>query len=152
MIDELTPWLSHVLDDYEAAAQLAFSGQADPEEGWGEGDFGVVTPHVGQIHEDVQRAHVVRWHPGTVLAVIATDRQILALHNAVDVSVMRTIVDGRWVDETAPGCDYCASLCHSQSGLRCADDGLDAPFPCPTVRIVAAKYAALPGYQEVWRP
>lgn len=47
-------------------------------------------------------------------------------------------------------CDHCADLCHSRSGLMC--ESPDAPWPCPTVRIVAEQFAGRRGYQERWRP
>lgn len=73
---DLAAWLTRIWDEEERLAKAAFSSQEDPENGWGE-DGRAVTPHVGVIHEDVQRAHVVRWHPGTVLTRIAADRKIL---------------------------------------------------------------------------
>lgn len=41
------------------------------------------------------------------------------------------------------GTDWC---------LRCVEsDGTDTPFPCPTVRILAAVYSDHPDHNEAWR-
>jgi rubrerythrin len=87
-----------------------------------------------------------------VLADIAAKRRIVARHEPELVQVLRTIVDGKWLDEKAWECIYCAGLCHSQTGLYCADDGLDAPYPCPDIKDLASVYADHPDYQQEWRP
>ena len=129
MADDLAAWLTQIWDEQEKAARAAFSNQADPEEGWGE-DGRAVTPHVGVIHEDVQRAHVVAWHPGVVLARLAADRQILALHK-------HTADPVGWID-----CGTCGEAGHEADKVKW----------CQHVRLLASPYADRPGYREEWRP
>lgn len=74
-------------------------------------------------------------HPGAndagkhLLGHIATDRKLLDLHWPY-VNERRTVQVAQ--------CDHCMDLCHSGSGLAC--DSPDAPWPCPTVVLVAATY------------
>ena len=75
-MDDLITWLTQILNEDTEMAHAAFSGQEDPENGWGE-DGTAVTPHIGVIHEDAQRAHVVRWNPAAVLTMVAAHRGIL---------------------------------------------------------------------------
>lgn len=80
--DGLVRWLGEQLDADTAAAERAFSGQADPEEGWGayrpEGQrHTTIVPHVGMIHEAVQADHVVSWNPARVLGEIDAKRRIV---------------------------------------------------------------------------
>lgn len=114
------------LDEDEAAAHQAFSNQMDPENGWGS-DGRAVTPHVGVIHEDVQRAHVVRWNPAVVLAEIAAKRALLALH--ADGSGHECI-DGYYDHATI---DVLAGA-------------------CPTTCILASVYSDHPDYRSEWKP
>lgn len=76
MSGDLVAFLNARLDEDEREAEAAFSNQEDPEHGWGT-DGRAVTPHVGVIHEDVQRAHVAKWHPGRVLADCAAKRAVV---------------------------------------------------------------------------
>jgi len=82
LMDDLVQWLRAQLDKDADAAQRAFSGQADPENGWGtyrpEGQpHTTITPHVGVIHEAVQADHVVAWNPARVLREIDAKRRIV---------------------------------------------------------------------------
>ena len=138
-MDDLVAWLTQVWDEQEKAARAAFSNQEDPEHGWGE-QGRAVTPHVGVIHEDVQRAHVVAWHPGVVLARIAADRQILALHRPSGGDC-RTCCGEPYIEE------YWDGETETTEWKRA-----DLPWPCPTVRLLAQQYADRPGYQEAWKP
>lgn len=67
-------------------------------------------------------------------------RQVAALRAILDLHEPRVDYQRRLV------CDYCDRLCHSRSGLGCEDP--DAPFPCDTVKHLAAIYADRPGYAE----
>jgi len=75
---DLSQFLLARIAEEEAAAQAGFSNQADPENGWGQ-EGRAVTPHVGVIHEDVQRDHVVRWNPARVLNECSAKRRIVEL-------------------------------------------------------------------------
>jgi hypothetical protein len=125
---DLAAWLTAIWDEEERLAKAAFSNQEDPEHGWGK-EGRAVTPHVGVIHEDVQRAHVVRWHPGAVLARIAADRKIIELHGVA------------WNAEVC-------TVCHHLIGDDLQVDN-DA-WPCATVRALASPYADRPGFQAAW--
>lgn len=46
-------------------------------------------------------------------------------------------------------CDYCASQCHSHSGLMCEEP--DGKYPCDTVRTLATEHADHPDYQKAWK-
>lgn len=81
-MNELADFLRARLDEDEQAARAAFSGQVDPEDGWGaeraEGyRHTTITPHVGMIHEPVQADHVVRWNPARVLREVAAKRALM---------------------------------------------------------------------------
>jgi hypothetical protein len=78
----LTEFLTARLDEDEAEARAAFSGQVDPLNGWGV-DGRAVTPHVGVVHEDVQRAHIVKWNPARVLDECEAKRRLLVTGDQV---------------------------------------------------------------------
>lgn len=82
MSDGIVEFLTERLAEDERVARAGFSNQADPEHGWGASSASRtgVTPHVGIIYEDVQRAHVIRWHPGRVLAEVVAKRRIVEMH------------------------------------------------------------------------
>jgi len=82
-------------------------------------------------------------------AEIDAKRRILELH-APEAST--NWVNGEYVpgEPTGLQCVHCARLCHSTSGLSC--ESPDAPWPCPTVLLLALPYADRPGYLEEWRP
>lgn len=124
---DLASWLTAVWDEEERLAKAAFSSQWDPENGWGENGH-TVTPHVGIIHEDVQRAHVVRWHPGAVLARIAADRKILELH-------VYTVDGSGWVD-----CTNCGEVGNETDGIK----------ECLHRRLLVSPYKDREGFQEAW--
>lgn len=69
-----------------------------------------------------------------LLARIAADRQILALHGPEHDDIGSMIL--------GPFCQICRY-----------DEGLDKdPYPCPTIRLLASAHASRPGYSEEWRP
>ena len=98
---------------------MAFSGQMDPENGWGE-DGRAVTPRVGVIHEDIQRAHVVKWNPARVLAECNAKRRIVERHAPHELPL-------------GPICDYCS---HVPEAVE---------WPCPDLRDVISVFADHPG-------
>ena len=130
----LVAFLRARLDEDEQAAQAAFSGQADPENGWGadrpDGQrYSTIVPHVGMIHEAVQADHIVRWNPARVLRGVERDRRIIELHHPVELP-----------DEMA---DACAA---------CEVTGAYPEYPCDTLRLLALPYVDHPDYREEWRP
>lgn len=50
-------------------------------------------------------------------------REVVELHKPMT---------GRNYRSDTPQCSYCRSLCHSNSGLNCEDDG-DGLWPCDTI-------------------
>ena len=83
MMTDLIAFLRARLAEDEATARAAFSGQCDPENGWGaersvSGGW-TITPHVGNIHEKVQARHVEAWNPARVIAEVAAKRAIIGL-------------------------------------------------------------------------
>jgi hypothetical protein len=129
----ITEFLTARLDEEESIARAGVSSQADPENGWGyisdPGDVShrALTPHVGHIHEDVQAAHIIYWHPYRVLADVAAKRRISFLHVPPQVS-------------TIPG-----KLCR-----ECADHD-DTPRPCATMLALLQPYADHPDFNPEWR-
>lgn len=140
-MSDLATWLlEHIADD-ERIAREGFSNQADPEHGWGTEDVTmanpegmrpavtvkrVVTPHVGIIHEEVQRAHIVRWHPGRVLAECDAKRRMVAEAKY-------------WYDKV-----------NNQEDYPALSDRFDVAFGM--LRLLALPYADRPGYRAEWRP
>jgi hypothetical protein len=81
--------------------------------------------------------HIALNDPAFVLADVAAKRRLLDLHEPIP-SCSAGILQ----------CRHCADLCHSGSGLSC--DSPDAPYPCPTVRLLAASFAAHPDFDPAW--
>lgn len=123
-MDELVRWLNTCLDEDERIARAAAGLQADPENGWGISDR-AITPHIGVVHEDEARAHIVEHNPARVLREIDAKRQLLAIHRP-------------YVPEPDQACLGCAG------GIMFTS--------CPVVRLLALPYADREGYQEAWRP
>lgn len=73
---------------------------------------------------------------GEMLARIAADRKILALHREVGFSTF-TLAGQRELRERY--CDVC------QQG-----DEDELTYPCPTLRLLASAFSDRPGYQESW--
>lgn len=123
--DDLVAWLGLQLDEDERGVREWTHPRAD----------GLLTLSLRDIHEWTERAG-----PARVLREVEAKRKMLDLHWPQNAGYRMTEVQ----------CGYCAGLCHSRSGLGC--DSPDAPWPCDTVRLVAAIYSDRPGYQEDWRP
>lgn len=105
-----------------------------------------VVPHAEEVRT-VYAMHIARWDPARVLAEVEAKRRILDLHKPQPSQYL----DGVYVPGEPVGqqCEYCASLCHSYSGINCETP--DAPYPCPTVGLLAQPYAGRPGWHEEWR-
>jgi hypothetical protein len=128
-VDELIAWLRHQLDKDERDAPDIHERNCAVDQYKGfydECDCG--------------------W-PKRVLAEIEAKRRILDLHSPQATGY----VDGVYMHgETGElQCEHCAEQCHSRSGLGCEQP--DAPWPCPTVRLVAQPYAGQPGWREEWQ-
>lgn len=136
MTDDLVTFLHARLNEDEQTAQRGFSGQADPENGWGahrpEGQrHTTITPHVGIIHEAVQADHVIRWNPARVLAEVEAKRQMIRLHACTEGHECSTLDRNGEVD-------HCAWVMDSEA--------------CTTLRLLALPYAGHPDYRPEWRP
>lgn len=78
-----------------------------------------------QRHADpAAKAHFRAHDPTAVLRQVEGYRRVLTRHEPVDA-----------YPSGAVKCEYCASLCHSLSGLQC--DNPDAPWPCDDIRDLA---------------
>jgi len=123
-MDDLVQWLRAQLDEDERIARAAASLQADPENGWGT-QGRAITPHIGVVHEEEARRHIVGWNPARVLRETDAKRQMLAIHRP-------------YVAEPGQACLGCAGGIEWET--------------CPVVRLLALPYADRPGYREEWRP
>lgn len=82
--------------------------------------------------------HIVRYDPARVLADLAAKQGMLALHRPERDLRIR---DGRYVEDP-PKC----SICFQPYPKR----GSAEPWPCPTLRYLAAPYVAHPDYDPAW--
>lgn len=130
-MDDFVTWLLEQVAEDEREATAAFSGQCDPENGWGISGR-AITPHVGVIHEDVQRAHVAKWNPARVLAECEAKRRVIRLYqNAVQAQRAGSISNrNRTQDEAAV--DVLGAVVQ-EFGVMYAQAGR-------------------PGYREEWKP
>jgi hypothetical protein len=140
-MNDLVEFLRARFNEDEQGARDAFSGQADPENGWGaERPEGyrqmAITPHVGIIHEAVQADHIVRWNPARVLREVEAKRRIIAEHQ---------IVPGP--PQPPGGPDYGCKTCHDHSEYGVGGFGY-----CTTLRLLALPYADHPEFREEWKP
>lgn len=153
---ELVEFLKERLDEDEAAARAGISGQADPENGWGYIQDGVsrgaLTPHVGIIHEYIQAAHIIRWHPTRVLAEVAAKRRIIEWHESWPV-LTETEPEFTTTTTDVGGMTFAMSkriawLTTQEYRARFGDE----PPSSPILRLLALPYADHPEYDESWRP
>lgn len=151
-VDALVEFLNARIADDKREARAAISGQADPENGWGvEGR--AVTPHVGIIHEGVQRAHVAKWNPARVLAECEAKRRIVELHESWPVLVQQQptfepIDDADPSRLTIRASQQLAWLTEQEYRDRFGDE----PPTAPMIRVLALMYADHPDWREEWRP
>jgi hypothetical protein len=141
-MDELVRWLREQLDRDEGLAKTAFGDHNAAVARWNEPWSGTV--EIGPDEDDLPcydsgiSRHIVNWDPARALAEVDAKRRILDLHAPSTDHKSRAV------------CQHCSELCHSRSGLGCDDP--DAPYPCPTVQLVALPYTDRAGYREEWRP
>lgn len=62
-------------------------------------------------------------------------RAFEALRKVLELHVPRDT----YYDADPQQCEHCADQCHSYSGLHC--ESPDAPWPCPTVRVITEALA-----------
>jgi hypothetical protein len=120
----LVEFLRDRLDEDEQTARAA------PPGNW---SVWLSTDYPSEFNEQVMADHICRFDRTRVLAEVDAKRRIIDLHGP-----------------TADGaqCDWCASLCHSRSGLMCEQP--DAPFPCPTLWLLALPFAGHDDWREEW--
>lgn len=131
---DLVVWLTQVWDEQEASAKACAEVYPSPWEvldrGW-MANVKASEPNFRTVVELEQHDQIDGWlsdrlnhfathDPASVLARIAADRQILALHSGDN-------------DEA----------CQSHAGNWAYE-------PCATLRLLAQPYADRPGYQERW--
>ena len=134
-MDDLAAWLTQIWDEREATAKAAMGAGGrylSPDSGNWETfqNGGVCDSTSGDtiVHDEgsptpEQAAFIAANDPASVLARIAADRQILAMHT---------------------GHHECPSIEDNCGWVT--DDR------CSTVRLLALPHADRPGYQEAWRP
>jgi len=118
----LTEFLLARISEDEARAHYALS----------RGDGGALE-YGGQWYGAIQ--HAKRWEPARVLAECAAKRAIVAEHQPYS--------DGYW--RTEGTCVCCVDF---HADMDCENK----PWPCPTLRALAAVYAERDGFQEEWAP
>jgi hypothetical protein len=136
------------LDEDEQRAHEAFSGQADPENGWGADRpewqrHTTITPHVGMIHEAVQADHVVRWDPARVLREVEAKRRLL--------DGLLALPHYAWDGRAEYGCPkfedaetWAAVMGDAEQRCTCGrDDHVER-----MLRIFARPYSGYPDYNE----
>ncbi len=164
-VDDLAEWLTQIWDEREALAKDANVKQDDPV--WWVSRVAMSWPQSYTVRskqdnrpiarvEDVAgdqdsditgildggsvAAHIAANDPASVLARIAADRRILALH-APSGNECRTCCGEPYIEE------YWDGETETTEWKR-----TDLTWPCPTVRLLALPHADRPGYQESWKP
>jgi|SRR6185437_3843489 len=127
-MDDLTAFLVARLDEDEAAAKAAREVASSDTE---------LAQQAGPCVSDATYVHIERHGPARVLREVAAGRAILAEHHLTD-----------WM---APGDHVCFRCVLDDDELHPADYGW-LPYPCPTVRAVAAIYSDHPDYRPEWKP
>jgi hypothetical protein len=149
-MDELLAFLRAQLDEDERVArETAGHGSTTWKAGLHRWRGRIEADDAALIVRDVDLVdaeHIARWDPARVLAEVEAKRRVLDLHNPQPTGY----VDGVYTHgETGQlQCEHCAEQCHSGSGM--SRDMPDAPWPCPTVRLLAQPYAGRPGWREEW--
>lgn len=101
-------------EPYEDGSGIA-SRDAYPSYPWGQ--------------SDVELEYMARWHPRSVLALVASQRAILAIH-------------APWA--YSGGFTACSSCEDGKQG--------DVEWPCATVRALVSAFAGRDGYDPSWAP
>lgn len=135
-MSDLVEFLRARLDDDEQVALAAAEGGPD----WPDSPSERMTPAL---------AHARRHDPARVLREVEAKRCIVAAHKQVPF----TDVNLGMID--AQVCFTCCSRMDMPDDLE-EPDGWDfprvkTPFPCPTLRLLAAPFADHPDYREDWR-
>lgn len=140
MTDDLIAFLRRMLDEDQRIAQACLdsvgslrAGDAYPD-GSGTADRDDYPSYPWGVQE-ADLAHIARHDPARVLREVAAKRTMLRIHapqsSTFSVPVART-----------PFCLICQEF-----------DGTPlAPYPCDTIRAIAAVYAEHPDYREEWKP
>lgn len=132
MTDDLETWLRAQLDEDEREAQK----QPDDE------DYPIVGLSA-EMEQNYPCSRFLRIPKSMALADIAAKRAILDLHP----STAGYVYDDDMDREPGSVCRTCAWP--SEYGGELGDS---RPYPCQTLRLLAAAYADRPGYQDEWRP
>jgi hypothetical protein len=149
MTGDLAAFLAARLDEDEAAAQAAAS-VAGPDWHHALDDDGLgytvrLLSAAGSRLADTHRndeeiaPHLARYDPARVLLGVAAKRAILAEHvNAQDLGAPIPAV-----------CNRCTT---DEVQIRFFSPTECLPWPCPTVRALAAVYSDHPDYRQEWAP
>jgi len=108
------------------------SGDAYPSYPWGS--------------PDVELEFMERWHPRSVLALIAAHRAILTLHSpAIHQAIRYDQPHGE------PGL-YCPTCIGGTPCECCPVNHPDNVWPCNTVRVLVSTHASRDGFDPSWGP
>lgn len=148
-MDDLVTWLRAQLDEDERVARGAIDPKHRGDWAWRKDSRSTVRERdgvpIGPESRGVEIGpHIARWNPARVLREVESKRQILDQHPR----------------ELGVAYEACGR-CHSEGNIEVLWDGeeetvehtnTEMPWPCPTVRHLAAVYADRPEYQEEWKP
>ena len=134
-MDDLVTWLTQVWDEQEKLARRVADRYVTPD-GAPYWPVASVAARFNQFTDDDVRAglDLIKLHdPASVLARIAADRQILALHERV--------VRFQWAGTVAYGCAACKDNSPAQD---------DHAWPCETLLALVQPYTDRTGFREEW--
>jgi len=151
MDDDPIAFVKARLDEDEAAAEAAGGStpqgvwaQVDPERRPGriDCDSGYVVTYDEGSPDEGQAPHIARHDPARMLREVEAKRAIVALHKP----------DGNPADEwygSSVSCTECGGYTLIAGyGAR----GYSSPWPCPTLRHLAAVWVGHPDYRPEWKP
>ncbi|MFI1701978.1 DUF6221 family protein [Streptomyces bobili] len=137
-MDELVGWLGEQLDAdavraMEAADEVGASWRYDDGQVLADREGDMVATGSQDFLEAERGRFIAEHDPAQVLREIDAKQKTINLH-APQVAPF---------SHTQKGCTACSDNARSEWG---------ADWPCLTLRLLAAPYAARPGYREEWRP
>jgi hypothetical protein len=146
-VDDLATWFTQIWDEREQAARDEMKLVEYAREAW-RAEYAVSYQWVRNVANNNGSVVSSLFAPGAptpqeVLARIAADRQILALHHPD-----RHLENWFWLERE---CAECKHRWHKWLPDKPPTE-IGPEQGCPTVRLLALPYADRPGYQEAWRP
>jgi hypothetical protein len=151
-VSDLVEFLRARLDEEEAITRAAADRIPDPRtwrrmwtethdvNDWPDPDAAAMADHLF--------AHIIDWSPTRVLANIAANRAVLAIHRPCHGGITEPWgCEHGHVDEACEtGVPDVPAVC-----VECTYDDRTVAYPCPTVLAVAQPYAGHPDFDPAWR-